>query len=344
MKELLSLIGYEYKKIGKRRFVWAALAVMLAGVLALGFPAADYKTEGQKVTNQCYALLENMLGKADYQSMDEADFYKAHAQMLEVLYQREQLSPGEAAFHKQELSKRKHPFFHGNIRNILGFEKYFNLQGVLGLAIAFIIAICLAPLFSNEYASHMDALILSSRYGKNKAIAAKLLTGVTFAAGITILYLGITLLELSLLYGFHGWKLPVQACRTGFPLTLPIHMLQMLAISIVCAVCASCMVAAVVMFCSAKIKSSFLVIIISTLFLFLPEMLLHTVYQNRPWFMLINSMPTCMMYPSGITSCRLFSVGSHYFYFFQAVPIAYLFLIAVLGIWSSRCFQKHQVG
>ena len=81
MKELLSLIGYEYKKIGKRRFVWAALAIVLAGALVWGLPRGDVEIEEKGVASQCYMLLEGMLGKADYQGMDDADFYHAHAQM-----------------------------------------------------------------------------------------------------------------------------------------------------------------------------------------------------------------------------------------------------------------------
>ncbi len=341
MKELLSLIGYEYKKIGKRRFVWAALATVLAGALVWGLPRGDAEIEEKGVASQCYMLLEGMLGKVDYQGMDDADFYHAHAQMLEGLYQSEKLSSGEIAFHRQELSQVEKPFFRGGI---LGFEKYFSMQGALGLAIAFVVAICLAPIFSNEYASHMDALILTSRYGKNKAILAKLLTGFTLAVGITVLCLGAVLLELSASYGFHGWDLPVQACRTGFPSSIPIHMLQMLGISVGCAVSASCLVAAVVMFCSAKIKSSFRVIIVSMIFILLPELLIYTVYEKRPWFMFMNSMPASMMYPGGLISCRLFSIGGHYLYFFQAVPVAYLFFMVVFGVWGHYCFRNHQVS
>lgn len=407
MRELKTLVGYEYKKIGKRRSAQIALAFLLAWALFSGFPMGNYYIEGEaaashyaivkqeraalegmggrmldqaffqeksqkeaalkqsqefkgtgkdgylskaywqkyfemcmpyQYVNQFYALLERNLGSIDTDHMDEQSFYRYHGEMLDAIYQTEGLSPGEIAVHKGEAAKVEQPYAYGNM---LGFDKYFEQQGFCGLVIMIVIAVCLTPVFVSEYACHTDSLVLSSRFGKNKAIWAKLLAGFSFAILITILCLGILLLEIGMIYGFSGWNLPVQACKTGFITSLPLTMLQMLGISVGCAICASCMAAAVVMFCSARIRTGFGVIIVSILFICLPNILIYAVYKKRLWFMIVNSMPVCAMYPSGITDSRLFSVGSHYFYFFQAIPVAYLFFIAGFGAWAFYSFRRH---
>ncbi len=47
-----------------------------------------------------------------------------------------------------------------------GYTRYFVMINTLGLFSAFVIAICVAPLFSGEYASGADQLILSAKHGK----------------------------------------------------------------------------------------------------------------------------------------------------------------------------------
>lgn len=71
-----------------------------------------------------------------------------------------------------------------------GYRRFFNLSNIVGLASAFAIASCIAPLFAGEYTSGADQLILSSKHGKNKLIAAKLFTGFSLTAAICVLQIG----------------------------------------------------------------------------------------------------------------------------------------------------------
>lgn len=45
---------------------------------------------------------------------------------------------------------------------------------------AFFTIICIAPVFNQEYSTHSDSIILSSRYGKNKAVYAKVIAAIVF--------------------------------------------------------------------------------------------------------------------------------------------------------------------
>ena len=189
----------------------------------------------------------------------------------------------------------------------------------------------------------MDALALSCRYGKNKLIWAKVITGISFAAFSTLFFAALSLLEIQVIYGLDGWDLPVQASILGFFLSLPINFLGLAVVATGCCLAAACMVAMVVMFCSAKMKTPFGVIIVSFIFIFAPIYLIYMVAGHRVLFMVVNSLPTSMMFVGSMAAPQLLAVGGRHLYFFQWVPPVYLVLIAGLALWSFRTFQRHEV-
>lgn len=333
--------GSRLSKVRKER---AALEEMTGQKLDEAFfrEAGNQGREQEKYSQLyvLYAMMAGQIGEVELEKSNEMDFYEYRSQMLEKIFQKEKLSAGEAAFHRKEGEQVKIPYDYGNM---LGFDQYFRIQGTNGAILAFVIAICLAPIFSLEYSSHMDSLILSSRFGKNKVIQAKLITGISFALLFTLLLFGIFFLEIKGVYGLSGWNLPVQVSASGFYLSIPINLLEMLVISTVCCLAASCMTAVFVMFCSSRMNTPFGVIIISFIFIFLPEILILAVAEYRSLFMVVNSMPTSMMHASGVIADQLFAVGNHYFYFFQFVPVVYVLLILPLTMWIRRSFRNHQI-
>ncbi len=189
----------------------------------------------------------------------------------------------------------------------------------------------------------MDGLVLSSRYGKNKLIYAKLLTGISFAFFSSVILSGILLLEIQAIYGLGDWNLPIQVSLTGCYLSLPVNLLEFLGIITGCCVISTCMTSMFVLFCSVNMKSPFGVIIVSFAFIFVPVVLIYAVNGHRLLFMIINSMPSSMVFPGSVAAHQLISVGNHYFYFFQWVPAVYLCLMGLLSWWIFRSFRNHQV-
>lgn len=286
------------------------------------------------------SMMGNWLEEADMAAVDGTNFYEYRHQMMENIFEGEGLSEGEIAFHQKENAKIKTPYAYGNT---LGFENYFRMQASNFIFLAFAVAIILAPMFAGEYTCGMDALVLSSRYGKNKVIKAKLLTGISFGILAAFGFSVVFLLEIQAIYGLSGWNLPIQVSVTGFYLNLPVNLLGFLGIATGCCILATCMTAMVVMFCSAKMKTAFGVIIVSFVFIFAPVFLLNIVVKFRFLLMLVLSMPTSMFYPRSLASHQLLSVGNHYFYFFQWVPVVYLCLMAGLAFWSYKSFKNHQI-
>lgn len=311
-----------------------------------GYEYEDIINRGKEYYLNYYLPYEQMIGicadmKLDITQTDETSFYGAREELLKTTYEGEGLSQGEIEAHMKENEKIKVPFSYGNMR---GFARYFALQYTTGISLAFAVAICIAPLFAGEYTAKVDQLLLSARYGKNKVIQAKLLTGFSFAGSSALVMFGISILEIGMIYGLSGWRLPVQICGNGFYLSLPVNMLQMLGISAGCGIMAVLMVAGVVMFCSAKMKSPFGVIIIAFLFIFIPMAVINIVVEHRFLYMLFNAMPVNMMHSWAAVADQMFHIGNGYYYFYQVVPVVYLCAMLLLSAWAYCSFKKHQIG
>lgn len=225
-----------------------------------------------------------------------------------------------------------------------GYSRFNQLVGFNGIFLGFAISICLAPLFAGEYTSRVDQLILTSKFGKSKVISAKLIMGFSFALISAIAINLILLLEIGMIYGLESWNLPVQSSYNAFLLSLPMNFLEMTAIVVMYQVAAICMVAAVMIFCSQRMRSPFGVIIVATLLLFVPLLLGGVSPSNRLLYMLVHFLPTGINEGWGIFDDCLIPVGSGYYYIYQVVPVIYLVLSAVSVILVYRGFRKRQIG
>lgn len=93
------------------------------------------------------------------------------------------------------------------------------LESLLGVMFyfLFVIGVCVAPVFASEYESGAAALLLTTRYGKNRLIFGKIAAAVTFAIGYVALAVGIQWAAVGLTVGYSGLELPVQLWETTIP-------------------------------------------------------------------------------------------------------------------------------
>lgn len=148
-----------------------------------------------------------------------------------------------------------------------GWKSLFQCFELLIVPII-IICICVAPVFAGEYQSGADSVILSTKYGKSKLIKAKLLAAFLFALIIfsvnMLLAVGIQLTA----FGFDGWNLPLQILNVTIP-----YNLSMLEAAMICIVTLYLVLFGMVSFTlllSAKIKTSFVVLVIDVLVIIIP--------------------------------------------------------------------------
>lgn len=137
------------------------------------------------------------------------------------------------------------------------------------IAIAFpaliVIIIAVSTIFSSEYSTKMDALILTTRYGKNRQIIAKLFASMIFTTmiigGLFILFC----VAFGVQYGVLGWNTDIQA-NLGLSLmgvNLPLNNLQLIFFGLGIVWLAGIFAAAVTAMISAVTKTPFSSLIVA---------------------------------------------------------------------------------
>ncbi len=221
-----------------------------------------------------------------------------------------------------------------------GYTRFLSLMYTVGLMAAFVTAICIAPIFSGEYASGADQLILASKFGKNKLITAKLFTGFTIASAICFVLTAANYILTLLTFGFDGLNAQLQLYYPMSPYSLTMGQTALL--FSVCVFFACLMTAAITMLLSAKVKSAYGVIILISLILIVP-MFINVSYDRIWLYNLLHLLPSNMMDFGSVTSPIQYEL-------FGVITRPYVFMplfAAVVGILLTplayRAFKTHQI-
>ena len=202
------------------------------------------------------------------------DFYRERYLKLEDTINRTTMrDKAKAKLLKMDKSVKK-PFI---LAFTDGYTRFFSIMYSTGILACFVAAICLSPIFSGEYTSGADQLILSSRNGKKSLIGAKLFVGITLSASICVVLTSITYFESMLVYGFDGANAPLQLCMPFNP--YPLTMYQTAIIFSICILLANLLTTAITLLLSAKMKSPFGVIVIITIITIVPMFYKRFRYQ-----------------------------------------------------------------
>ena len=106
-----------------------------------------------------------------------------------------------------------------------GMDMMLSYVTTFLLFAAVLLIVMIAPVFSDEYTSGMDSLILSSRYGKTRCARAKILA--SFLTAVTILIGTVAFIVLVTIgyFGTDGFAVDAHLCATGMigmaPFALP---------------------------------------------------------------------------------------------------------------------------
>lgn len=142
--------------------------------------------------------------------------------------------------------------------NALLWENLFNnwgehmMQFLLFVPLTFVIA----PVFAVEHSSGMDNLILSSRNGRRKIVAAKLLSVVAASTVVAALYLAATFLFGFLPHGsFHGWDAAIQSIPTYVHSMFRFKVWQLAAVGAAWLIFTGAVYSLIICFISSRMKS-----------------------------------------------------------------------------------------
>lgn len=156
---------------------------------------------------------------------------------------------------------------------VTGWKNVFENLPSLFLIIAFVIGFCLAPVFAGEYQRGTDAIVLSTRYGRSKAIAAKLKASFIVSVGLIIFPILIYTFLILGVFGFDGGGAHVQMIKFLAPVPYTVFETYLWAVLIGSLACL--MVGALTLWFSSRMSNSFSVIVATGVLLvgtqFIPE-------------------------------------------------------------------------
>lgn len=220
-----------------------------------------------------------------------------------------------------------------------GYDRFLTIMYSTGIVAILVIAIVFAPLFSGEYTSGADSLILSSKHGKNLLVKAKLFVMLTFSAGFAAAVTLLSYIECMLIWGTDGARAPIQLSdpNSYYPFT----MAQTAAVYSLSILGACIMTGALTAFLSSKIKTPFGSIIIMWVIIIAPMMMNVSENITRIYklFCLLPSNMTAIWFVFDSIQFELFghSIPTYIF-----TPIFAVITSIIFAVLAYRCFGKHQ--
>ena len=120
-------------------------------------------------------------------NMTEADLEKRFSGVIDEIIQDQHLTASEVDYWQSKRAQSQMPLLYGKIQN--GWGDSVCIMYFVAILSMISIATTLSGVFSDEAQLHTDALIFSSRNGKKRLAAAKLLAGITVGIFETLVVL-----------------------------------------------------------------------------------------------------------------------------------------------------------
>jgi len=225
-----------------------------------------------------------------------------------------------------------------------GWQRIRELLDSYGLIFfIFGISICIAPIFSGEYSNKMDSLILSTKYGKQAEIWAKLIMAFSFTFFVSVIYLLIQLAVVLMIYGTSGANNPIQLILKLKNVVYPLDNVELTIIYIVCVVCATLLSTAITCVLSSKMKTSFSAIIISFMLTIIP-VLVQIPEKYRILNKIYSLLPSRMIQSKNIFPNYMYGIGKWLTPAYHFIPLFCILAAAGLAVIAFRGFRNHQVA
>lgn len=308
---------------------------------------ADVKTEPEDIWDRLWAAQKytpiriyvyRIMDYGDGKTMDAAGLYSEREKLIAQNREDQMLKQEEMEYWKKNDAGLELPFTYEYAE---GWGELWNQSYVVNCMLLLLLLVSLSNVFSMEHQQKTDAVILCTRHGKRELYIAKVLAGITFGAAAALLLSGITLLSDLAVYGADGFggalqiEFPLSSWRMSVGESVLVLVFMLLAIS--------AMYSIVILFLSEWLKKgvSVMAILVGimtfTLFIDIP-------FQLRTLSQVYDLLPTNLLIPWGLWDDRLFSVFGGYLTQFEAAPVMYALLSAVLLFLGRRIWQKQQVG
>lgn len=307
------------------------------------FTDPEANTEAQLKYNDFFNWLTLILGTAHRQEIlqtDEARLYEALWHQLAPDPQAAGLTQEEIAhWTEQSQARLAQPLVYQGYHE--GWQTAAHGMEVMVFLEILFLAVVLAPLFPQEHLRRTDQLILSCRFGRGKAYAAKLLAGVTVGVGFTALLLLAYLGMLGLVYGLEGANVPALFTHL-FPADLTIG--EMVGILFLAALAAAVLVSVAVMLLAELTRNAIAAMAVVLGILLLTTMIYAVPENLRGLATLWYLIPSNFLCLRGAFRYPLLTVGEAAFPTWQVTPVVWLLLALVIALAGRWVYNRYQVG
>ena len=307
------------------------------------FTDPEENTEAQLKSNDFFNWLTLILGTAHRQEIlqtDEARLYEALWHQLAPDPQAAGLTQEEIAHWTEQAQARlAQPLVYQGYHE--GWQTAAHGMEVMVFLEILFLAVVLAPLFPQEHLRRTDQLILSCRFGRGKAYAAKLLAGVTVGVGFTALLLLAYLGMLGLVYGLEGANVPALFTHL-FPADLTIG--EMVGILFLAALAAAVLVSVAVMLLAELTRNAIAAMAVVLGILLLTTMIYAVPENLRGLATLWYGIPSNFLCLRGAFRYPLLTVGEAAFPTWQVTPVVWLLLALVIALAGRWVYNRYQVS
>lgn len=307
------------------------------------FTDPEANTEAQLKYNDFFNWLTLILGTAHRQEIlqtDEARLYEALWHQLAPDPQAAGLTQEEIAHWTEQAQARlPQPLVYQGYHE--GWQTAARGMEVMVFLEILFLAVVLAPLFPQEHLRRTDQLILSCRFGRGKAYAAKLLAGVTVGVGFTALLLLAYLGMLGLVYGLEGANVPALFTHL-FPADLTIG--EMVGILFLAALAAAVLVSVAVMLLAELTRNAIAAMAVVLGILLLTTMIYAVPENLRGLATLWYLIPSNFLCLRGAFRYPLLTVGEAAFPTWQVTPVVWLLLALVIALAGRWVYNRYQVS
>ena len=271
-----------------------------------------------------------------------AGFYELWQNKLKTSWETLELSDTQIAYLTEKMEGQEEPWAYAYNA---AYERFTALQMTIILFVCIIMVICLAPMFGEEYSSRVDALMLSSKYGRSKVFLAKILTGLVFAFSVTVLGFLAVWIEQGIIYGFGDASAPMQVIyqMRQYEYPYPFTSGGVLFLMIAGGTIGILFFAAMIMVFSACMKTAFGPAVAGLMLCFLP--MFDGLIPIGTWpllDMISRFVPGIFASFRRLLEVSVLQAGNWCFQTYQYMPVVYLLLAGIFLLFSARRFLNHR--
>ncbi|MCM1158512.1 MAG: ABC transporter permease [Bacteroidales bacterium] len=271
---------------------------------------------------------------------EEEPLYEARTNRLkEMLCQGSsdwQYSKAEQDFWLEKNGKIEKPFVYGYAE---GWEQVLDMMGFFTIPLISLFMM-IAGTYAGEYESHAEHIILTTKYGKSKVIAAKNTAAFIFGGAFVLLTSLLMALIILLCNGFEGANLVIQNYNVDSP--YPFTYIQAVFICMGVNVVMALGMTAVTLFLSARMKSG-LPVLAAMMLIFFIALFLTTSMTNGTYNHILLLLPYNVAMSTELGYLESYRFGNLVLSCISMRYVTYTLITVLLLPFIGRAFKRHQV-